>query len=187
MALDPAPSHERNQEHGTIINDISKSSEISHDGALAFDDSKTPAGTACRAGQPEQTGLPFRFIDEFERQNSKKVKTEIRAHVRRKTHLKQRKLNEASKPKPLSSGRRRILQKKVETPQSSPGLHQYPDHQQQASQPLAVTAFQPPTSLESNHPELGTTENLLQMDTESEAYGSLNFPLSRWQFGNSKL
>lgn len=194
MALDPASSHESNHEYGTTLNQIGKSSERPQDAELDFEHSRlsrAPAHTAPKPGLPEQTELPFRFIDEFERQNSKNVKKEIRAHVRREIHLKQRKLNEASKSKPLSSGRRRILQKKVDTPsvlpRGSPDLPQYTAFRQHASQSLAATSLQPPVSLDSTLPRSGATEDMPEMDNESHAYASLDFPLSRWQFGNSKL
>jgi hypothetical protein len=54
------------------------------------------------------SGLSLRFIDERQRQRSSKVRREVRSHVRRNTHMKQKRLNEASKP---SFGQRRILLK----------------------------------------------------------------------------
>ncbi|KAE8443864.1 hypothetical protein EG329_001273 [Mollisiaceae sp. DMI_Dod_QoI] len=92
--------------------------------------------TESTATSANKTQLPLHFINELQRQNSSQVKREIRSHVKKVAHFKQRKLNEASKAKPLSSSPRRILRKRVDAP--SPLLFQGSAGLEQPLNPLSV-------------------------------------------------
>lgn len=61
----------------------------------------------------------LKFIDESERQNSSQIRREIRSHVRKGSHERQRRLNAVTKARPLSMRSRKILQKRSESEESN--------------------------------------------------------------------
>lgn len=58
--------------------------------------------------------FPLRFIDESQRQRSSQIRRDIRSHVRKGSHERQRRLNAAAKSRPLGEGTRKLLQKNPE-------------------------------------------------------------------------
>ncbi|KAH7342223.1 hypothetical protein BKA65DRAFT_287820 [Rhexocercosporidium sp. MPI-PUGE-AT-0058] len=56
------------------------------------------------------SAISLRFIDETQRQTSSQIRRDIRSHVRKGSHEKQRRLNAAAKARPLD-GARKLLQR----------------------------------------------------------------------------
>src|SRR6187402_1475593 len=69
------------------------------------------ASNKCGQGTED---VPLRFIDESQRQISTQIRKDIRSHVRKGSHVKKRKLNAATKSRPLGAGARKLLQKAPE-------------------------------------------------------------------------
>jgi len=65
---------------------------------------------------PAQSFATLNWIDENQRRiNHEGLKRQVRSHVRRGIHTKQRRLNAAARPRPLHSGPRRIVQRGKES------------------------------------------------------------------------
>lgn len=145
--------------------------------------STEPTRSTSTASRTSKADLPLRFIDEFQRQKSKDVRREIRAHVRKDTHLKQKRLNDASKPKLLSAGRRLIQKKKSgnDSPQSvesSSGSEQSSIAPAGASSSVAESVHY----LAGDMVQIHGTGPRLQTNND----GTSDFPLFRLQFNSSK-
>ncbi|KAG4435418.1 hypothetical protein IFR05_009092 [Cadophora sp. M221] len=63
------------------------------------------------------SAFSLRFIDETQRQTSSQIRRDIRSHVRKGSHERQRRLNAAAKARPLE-GARKLLQKASEGSES---------------------------------------------------------------------
>ncbi|KAL2072913.1 hypothetical protein VTL71DRAFT_10237 [Oculimacula yallundae] len=70
----------------------------------------------------------LKFIDESQRRNSSEIRREIRSHVRKESHDRQKRLNAAAKARSLEGRPRKLLQKqpdreKSSSPESLPNEH----------------------------------------------------------------
>ncbi|KUJ10555.1 uncharacterized protein LY89DRAFT_740264 [Mollisia scopiformis] len=160
-------SHDWNEKEDTPLVPSRHFQHVERDAALNHPPSTETTRTTSASAEENSGGLSLRFIDEFERQTSSQVKREIRAHVRRGTHLKRKRLNDASKPR-VSSVQRPLLQRKVEnssTAKAEPTLQLPATYDHEAIVPRV--AEQTP------------------MEDQDAVSLSLHFPLSRWQFNNT--
>lgn len=73
--------------------------------------------------------VELRFIDETQRQTSSQIRRDIRSHVRKASHERQRRLNAAAKARPLD-GARKLLQKKKDRAESPAHARLVPKLQQ---------------------------------------------------------
>jgi hypothetical protein len=128
------------------------------------------------------------WIDENERrENSEKLKRKVRSHVRRGSHARQRRLNEAARPRPHMLGARRLVQK---NDGAYAGISISPD-QQPNTQPRNFIAPQPMGNISSisGTDEPPTTRNVLSNQIAASlprtpTAGSVYFPIrdtSSWQ------
>jgi hypothetical protein len=128
---------------------------------------------------------PLGWIDENERrENSQKLKYKVRSHVRRGSHARQRRLNEAARPRPLMSGPRRIVQKGSGSDAGSSQQHygQYSDPRSQSAIPPHPTIPTGFVSSMADTPESRRTPALNNQIAPSmsgvQPSGSVYFPFS---------
>ncbi|KAL2076212.1 hypothetical protein VTL71DRAFT_1155 [Oculimacula yallundae] len=88
--------------------------------AAPSEDSSSTFAKTPRSKSASPPIIELRFIDETQRQNSSQIRKEIRSHVRKASHERQRRLNAAAKARPLE-GARVLLQKQKQKKEEEEG------------------------------------------------------------------